>query len=105
MLFNSLTFAIFLPIVYLLYRGLPFRGQNRMLLVASYLFYGWWDWRFLFLMIVSTVLDFWTGLILERAKMTRAQVWQPLAFVTIGALLLVGCHFGTLARTLVGWPT
>ncbi|MBN8808835.1 MAG: MBOAT family protein [Sphingomonas sp.] len=105
MLFNSLTFAIFLPIVYLLYRGLPFRGQNRMLLVASYLFYGWWDWRFLFLMIVSTVLDFWTGLILERAKMTKAQVWQPLAFLTAGALLLVGCHFGALCRTLVGMPS
>lgn len=102
MLFNSLTFAIFLPIVYLLYRGLPFRGQNLMLIAASYLFYGWWDWRFLFLMIVSTCLDFWTGLILERAKMTRAQVWLPLTFLVAGALLFVGCHFGTLVRTAVG---
>jgi D-alanyl-lipoteichoic acid acyltransferase DltB (MBOAT superfamily) len=102
MLFNSLTFAIFLPIVYALYRVLPFRGQNLMLLAASYVFYGWWDWRFLFLMIVSTVLDFWTGLILERAKMTQRQVWLPLAFLTIGALLLVGCNFGTLLRTMVG---
>ena len=102
MLFNSLTFAIFLPIVYLLYLGLPFRGQNLMLIAASYLFYGWWDWRFLFLMIVSTCLDFWTGLILERAKMTRAQVWLPLTFLVAGALLFVGCHFGTLVRTAVG---
>src|ERR1700712_3853270 len=102
MLFNSLTFAIFLPIVYALYRVLPFRAQNYMLLAASYLFYGWWDWRFLFLMIVSTVLDFWTGLILERAKMTRQQGWLPLTFLTVGALLLVGCNFGTLMRTLTG---
>jgi D-alanyl-lipoteichoic acid acyltransferase DltB (MBOAT superfamily) len=104
MLFNSLTFAVFLPIVYALYRVLPFRAQNYMLLAASYLFYGWWDWRFLFLMIVSTVLDFWTGLILERAKMTRQQVWLPLTFLTVGGLLLVGCNFGTLARTLAGMP-
>ncbi|MBS0479497.1 MAG: MBOAT family protein [Proteobacteria bacterium] len=102
MLFNSLTFAIFLPIVYALYRILPFRAQNYMLLAASYLFYGWWDWRFLFLMIVSTVLDFWTGLILERAKMTRQQVWLPLIFLIVGGLLLVGCNFGTLVRTLAG---
>ncbi|MBN8814154.1 MAG: MBOAT family protein [Sphingomonas sp.] len=102
MLFNSLTFAVFLPVVYALYRVLPFRAQNYMLLAASYLFYGWWDWRFLFLMIVSTCLDFWTGLILERAKMTRQQVWLPLTFLTVGAFLLVGCNFGTLVRTAVG---
>jgi alginate O-acetyltransferase complex protein AlgI len=102
MLFNSLQYAIFLPVVYLLYRLLPFRGQNLMLLAASYLFYGWWDWRFLFLMIVSTVLDFWTGLILDRAKLTRAQVWTPIAFLVVGGIALVGCDFGALMTALVG---
>ncbi|HEX6537346.1 MAG TPA: MBOAT family protein [Gemmatimonadaceae bacterium] len=58
MLFNSLTFAAFLAIVLPLYYLLPFRWQNRMLLVASYVFYGWWDWRFLFLLALSTVVDF-----------------------------------------------
>lgn len=102
MLFNSLTYAVFLPIVYLLYRVLPFRGQNLMLLAASYLFYGWWDWRFLFLMIVSTVIDFWTGLILDRAKLTRTQTWAPLAFLVVGGILLIGCDFGSLVHHLVG---
>ncbi|MHA6723774.1 MBOAT family O-acyltransferase [Sphingomonas sp. RS2018] len=102
MLFNSLTYAVFLPIVYILYRVLSFRGQNLMLLAASYLFYGWWDWRFLFLMIVSTVLDFWTGLILDRAKLTKTQIWAPISFLAIGGILLVGCDFGALVHAAVG---
>ncbi|MFT3754048.1 MAG: hypothetical protein QM800_14620 [Paludibacter sp.] len=65
MLFNSIDFAIFLPIVFLLYwfatKG-NFKQQNILLLVASYYFYGCWDWRFLFLLIFSTGLDYFTGL-------------------------------------------
>lgn len=102
MLFNSLTFAVFLPVVYILYRVLRFRGQNLMLLGASYLFYGWWDWRFLFLMILSTVLDFWTGLILDQARLTRTQTWAPIAFVVIGGVLLIGCDFSALVHGLAG---
>ena len=102
MLFNSLNYALFLPVVYLMYRLLPFRGQNLMLLAASYLFYGWWDWRFLFLMIVSTVIDFWTGLILDRARLTRTQTWAPIAFLVVGGLLVVGCDFGSLVHHLAG---
>lgn len=50
MLFNSLTFALFLPVVFAVYWLLRSRTwQNRFLLAASYFFYGWWDWRFLFL--------------------------------------------------------
>jgi len=62
MLFNSLQFAIFFVIVYSLYRTLGHKWQNRMLLVASYVFYGAWDWRFLFLIVVSTMLDYACGL-------------------------------------------
>lgn len=62
MLFNSLQFALFFLIVYSLYLLLNHKGQNRMLLVASYIFYGAWDWRFLFLIIISTVLDYVCGL-------------------------------------------
>jgi alginate O-acetyltransferase complex protein AlgI len=58
MLFNSLTFFIFFAVVFLLYLALPHRGQNRMLLAASYLFYGAWDWRFLFLLMFSCTMDF-----------------------------------------------
>ena len=47
MLFNSWTFAVFFAVVLPLYYALDWRRQNIMLLLASYLFYGWWDWRFL----------------------------------------------------------
>ena len=59
MLFNTATFFLFFALVLLLYRALPHRAQNWMLLGASYVFYGWWDWRFLGLLGASTLLD-WT---------------------------------------------
>jgi len=62
MLFNSFVFALFFPIVLGLYWILPHRWQNRMLLVASYIFYGYWDWRFLTLIALSTVIDYVVGL-------------------------------------------
>src|SRR3712207_6382683 len=61
MLFNSLEFALFLPIVLGLYWLLPRRGQNAFLLVASYVFYGAWDVRFLSLIFISTLVDFVVG--------------------------------------------
>lgn len=68
MLFNSIDFAIFLPIVFFLYWFVfkkSNKGQNMLLLVSSYIFYGWWDWRFLFLIFLSTVIDYSVGLSLE----------------------------------------
>lgn len=62
MLFNSLEFALFFVIVYSLYLILKHKWQNRMLLVASYVFYGAWDWRFLSLIFISTLLDYICGL-------------------------------------------
>ena len=58
MAFNSYLFWIFFAAVMALYRVLPHRGQNRMLLVASYVFYGAWDARFLLLILISTLVDF-----------------------------------------------
>ena len=61
MVFNSLQFATFFLVVYGLYRVLPHRAQNRTLLAASYVFYSAWDWRFLGLLIGSTVIDFYVA--------------------------------------------
>jgi D-alanyl-lipoteichoic acid acyltransferase DltB (MBOAT superfamily) len=58
MVFNSFQFAVFFAVVYGLYRVLPHRAQNLMLLAASYVFYGAWDWRFLTLLLGSTIIDF-----------------------------------------------
>lgn len=89
MLFNSIEFLIFLTIVYALYRVLPFRPQNYMLLTASYIFYGWWDWRFLFLTAFSTVIDYWVGLTMQDRLHTRAKV-VPAIFITFAAILFLG---------------
>lgn len=62
MLFNSLRFAIFFLVVYSLYRFVSCRWQNRLLLVASYVFYAFWDWRFLSLVVASTFLNYYFGL-------------------------------------------
>jgi D-alanyl-lipoteichoic acid acyltransferase DltB (MBOAT superfamily) len=61
MVFNSLHFAGFFVVVYALYRALPHRGQNWLLLLASYYFYAAWDWRFLGLLIASTVVSFYAA--------------------------------------------
>ncbi len=70
MLFNSIDFVIFLPIVFLLYWFITNKNlfvQNTLLLVASYFFYACWDWRFLFLLMFSTLLDYFTGLKMQDA--------------------------------------
>lgn len=59
MIFNSLEFAVFLPIVLAVYYVLSTRAQNVWILIASYFFYGWWDARFLLLLIVSTLVNHW----------------------------------------------
>ncbi len=66
MLFNSLDFAIFLPIVFILYwfvfNKQSLRIRNIFLIIVSYIFYGWWDWRFLSLIIISSFVDYFVGL-------------------------------------------
>ena len=64
MFFNSIDFAIFLPIVFFIYWFIGSKNlklQNCLIVVASYLFYGWWDWRFLILIFFSTVIDYSVG--------------------------------------------
>lgn len=71
MLFNSWVFAGFMAIVLPLYFLLPFRLQNILLLAASYVFYGAWDWRFLLLLILSTILDYSLGLAIDASENPR----------------------------------
>jgi len=73
MLFNSLEFVIFFLVVYFTYLALPFRLQNYMLLGAGYVFYGWWDVRFLFLVAISTTVDFWVGLMIQNGRLRPYQ--------------------------------
>ncbi len=76
MIFNSLPFVIFLVVVFALF-WLPIsrskKHQNIVLLIASYVFYGWWDPRFLILIFISSIIDFYAGLAIERSKDTGSR--------------------------------
>lgn len=91
MLFNSIDFAVFIPIVFVLYWLLSnknIRLQNLLLVIASYVFYGWWDWRFLSLIFFSTVVDYTIGLKLNTATSLNHKkllLWSSV-FVNIGLL-------------------
>ncbi len=88
MLFNSLAFVVFFSIVLPLYYSLSHRWQNRFLVVASYVFYGYWDWRFLALLALSTVTDFFVARRLESAdkERTRRALLLTSLFVNLGIL-------------------
>ena len=91
MLFNSIEFAIFLPVVFAIYWFLLNKNlklQNLFIVFASYLFYGWWDWRFLFLIIFSTVIDYSVGLALvktDNKQKRKFLLWLSI-FVNLGLL-------------------
>lgn len=91
MLFNSAAFlqffTAFLLIYFVVRNRLEFR--NRLIVAASYLFYGWWDYRFLSLLLISSLLDFYVGLNLERCRQERRRKF--LLFLSIaGNLSILG---------------
>jgi D-alanyl-lipoteichoic acid acyltransferase DltB (MBOAT superfamily) len=103
LLFNSLEFAVFLVFVLALYLCLPQRAQNRMLLVASYVFYGAWDWRFLGLIALSTLIDYAVGLrIAASDDPARRKRWVVVSIVSnlgiLGAFKYAGFFAASLGR-------
>lgn len=92
MLFNSIEFLFFLPIVFTLYWVLAKRRviyQNTLIVLASYIFYGWWDWRFLLLIFISTVGDYYIGQQIERSKSNnrKGKNWLRLSLlINLGVL-------------------
>ena len=91
MLFNSIEFFVFLPIVFALYwliGSKNIRSQNLLVAVASYVFYGWWDWRFLFLILFSSIVDYSIGLFLDKTqeqKKRKILLWVSIC-VNLGFL-------------------
>ena len=75
MLFNSIDFAIFVPIVFVLYWFVfkELKSQNILLIISSYIFYAWWDWRFLGLIIISTLVDYTIGLAIAREQSKKSK--------------------------------
>jgi alginate O-acetyltransferase complex protein AlgI len=90
MLFQTPEYFAFFAIVWLTYWHLPHRGQNVLLLLASFVFYGWWDWRFLLLLIATASIDFCVALGIDRARQRGAnRTATRILFVSIGANLVV----------------
>jgi len=91
MLFNSFEFLLFLPIVFCLYWFVfnkNLKWQNALVLVASYFFYGWWDWRFLGLIFLSTVVDYFVGLAIDKHEgdSVRKRLLYVSVFFNLGVL-------------------
>jgi alginate O-acetyltransferase complex protein AlgI len=83
MLFNSLVFFVFIVAVLTIYPCLRHRAQNIFLLVASYIFYGYWDWRFTFLLLALTVVNFWAGRGIYATATEQRRKGLLLASVTV----------------------
>jgi D-alanyl-lipoteichoic acid acyltransferase DltB (MBOAT superfamily) len=96
LVFNSLAFAIFLPIVLLGYYLLGQRGQNRFLLLASLVFYAWWDWRFLALLGLTIVVDYYASHAIKNAPTQKLKLrWLRLSLASNLSVLAVFkyCNF------------
>ncbi|MDR0421784.1 MAG: MBOAT family protein, partial [Proteiniphilum sp.] len=94
MLFNSIEFIIFLPAVFLLY-WFVFKKtnlQNVFVIAASYLFYGWWDWRFLCLIALTSLCSYLSGLGIERCEGSR-NMQRKISAANIVLNLLILCCF------------
>ena len=91
MFFNSIDFAVFLPLVFILYWFVTkesIKLQNLLITASSYLFYGWWDWRFLSLILFSTIVDYSVGLALSKKNNQRERkvlLWMSI-IINLGFL-------------------
>jgi len=115
MLFNSWEFALFFTAVVCCYYVLRFRAQNVFLLAASYLFYGWWDWRFLGLLLISTVVDFTVSSMMAGQTARRRKLLLLISLCTNLGILGFFKYFNFFSDSLLNvfnqlgltadWPT
>ena len=104
MLFNSLEFAFYLPLIFLAYWLLKeqLKAQNTFLVVASYIFYGWWDWHFLTLIIFSSIVDYLIGLFLRKEeKKTKRKLLLGVSLLTNLGLLGVFKYYNFFVESFV----
>lgn len=92
MLFNSSIFFLYLPCVFILYWSLSKKLliQNLLIIIASYFFYGWWDWKFLILIFITSICSFFSGILIEKKKsktLRRIFLWSNI-ILNIGILCL-----------------
>lgn len=101
MLFNSIQYAFFLPIVFIIYWLLKknYKVQNILIVIASYIFYGWWDWRFLLLIALTSFCSWGSGLLIARDQ--RPKLWVVLNVVINLAILFVFKYFNFFVSSFV----
>src|SRR5436853_6856138 len=101
MVFNSITFLIFLAITLSLYYRLGQKGQNWLLLVASYIFYGWCDYRFAFLLLGTSLLDYIFALWIDRStELRQKRLFLTLSICSNMGVLCIFKYFKFFADTL-----
>src|ERR1700761_5795976 len=90
MVFNSINFFIFLPIFFILYflLGNNLKYQNYLIFISSLLFYGFWDYRFVLLLVLNTIIDYYFGLALfkEKVQKTKKMILFGAIFLNLGIL-------------------
>ena len=103
MLFNSFTFAVFFTIVYWTYwlNKRSYKRQNFILFGASYIFYGWWDARFLFLLVIATFIDYTATLLIDQKRLAFNQKLKAYSFLIGAAFLFV---FIQKLKFQLPWP-
>ena len=98
MVFTSLAFPVFYAVVFALYWLFGKEGQNRLVVVAGLVFYGWWDWRFAALLLVTTGVDFGVGLALEKEENEqKRRAWVLLSLLTNLGVLATFKYFNFFA--------
>jgi len=110
MLFNSSTFLFFFIIVFIIYWSInnDFKKQNVLLLISSYVFYAWWDWRFLSLIIISSVIDYIVGLKISHSE-TNKKKWLIVSLIANLGLLSFFKYFNFFTQSfsdmmqIFGW--
>ena len=105
MLFNSFEFFVFLPTIFFFYWFVfnnNLRLQNLLLLISGYVFYGWWDWRFLSLIFLSTIVDYYIGLKIyccDEIKLKKKISVGEISFLILDCII----HFlNTLTFVILG---
>jgi D-alanyl-lipoteichoic acid acyltransferase DltB (MBOAT superfamily) len=113
-IFNSLEFLIFLPLVFILYWFVfdkKLSLQNGLILVASYFFYGWWSWKFMGLLMLSTILDYKYGFYVASSNRKRAKMFLWLSVINNLGILAIFKYFNFFieqfqnAFELIGFQT
>src|SRR5438552_1092743 len=104
MLFNSFQYWIFFVIVAVLFYSVPFRFGKLVLLLASYIFYMWWDPRFIVLILTSTVADYFLGIWLEATSSPRKKLLLAVSLVVNLGLLGFFKYYDFFAGSLAALP-